>query len=243
MFDFFGDATPAKSTNPVTTGASVGSDTGSVVSALGRMNDAPGIGMIGNTIGAVSNTVTGVSELLHGDYAAGLGDIGSGLFKGMSAANASGLLNLGAAGPFMGALAGTSQAIGHGIEASRHTDQIDAGYQNNQFWTESGKATWGAASALASANPVAGLYVGGAKLGLDLLGGASGLIGDGINAVAGTHLDTGFSAGSVVGGIEHLAYDGGRAAVNGVTSAASDAYNWLDRGVRGIYGNGMPAGM
>ncbi|MCE9573427.1 MAG: hypothetical protein K8W52_09735 [Deltaproteobacteria bacterium] len=238
MFDFFDYATPPKSMNPVTTGAGIASDGGSVISALGRMGQVEGGGPIGNAIGAVSNTVTGISEMLHGDYAAGAGDIGSGIFKGLNAANGAGLLNMGAMAPGLGILAGGAQAVGHGVEAYNHRDQMDAGYLNNQFWTESGKATWGAASAIAAADPtgIASLYVGGSKLALDGLGALSGLAGEGINAVAGTHLDLGFNAGSAVGAAEHLIYDGGRAAVNGVTNMATDAYSWLDRGVRGIYG-------
>ncbi|MCE9574194.1 MAG: hypothetical protein K8W52_13690 [Deltaproteobacteria bacterium] len=119
---------------------------------------------------------------------------------------------VGKALPFLGAAIGGGQAAYHGYEMMQHTDQAQGSYANNEFYTEMGEATLGGAGAAASFCPPAALYLGAGELALNGLGALSGaVLGD----------DYSFSAGSVVGGIEHGVADAG-AAIGGAASSAWD---------------------
>lgn len=114
--------------------------------------------------------------------------------------------------PYVGAALGGGQAAYHGYEMMQHTDQAQGSYANNEFYTEMGEATLGAGGAVASFCPPAALYLGAGELALNGLGALSGaVLGD----------DYSFSAGSVVGGIEHGIADAG-AAIGGAASSAWD---------------------
>jgi len=119
--------------------------------------------------------------------------------------------------PYVGAALGTGQALYHGNEMLKHTDQADGGYANNQFYTEMGEATLGGAGAVASFCPAASLYLGAGELAVNGLGWASGkLFGD----------EYGFSAGSVVGAAEHGVKDAAQWVGNGgVQRTAGAAYD------------------
>ena len=134
---------------------------------------------------------------------------------------------LAAATPGLGVAAGAMQALGHGYEAYTHIDEIDKGYQNNQFWTETGNATLGAANAIAALDPtgISSLYVGGTQMALDGIGALSGWIGG---------EDYRVSAGSAIGAAEHLVFDGGQALASGVMSAGSAIGGAVSDGVGAV---------
>lgn len=198
-------------------GTMIGDITGVIGSGMGGVGGA-GVGGTGSFIG---NTMLGISEIASGQVAGGLGDLGAGVMGGV------GMLNpeMASEMPGLGVAAGSMQAIGHGIEAARHVDEIDGGYQNNQFWTETGNATLGAANAIAALDPtgISSLYVGGTQALLDGAGWLSGtLLGE----------DYRFSAGSAVGALEHGIFDTGQAIGegamalgSGIGNAASGAWN------------------
>jgi hypothetical protein len=194
-----------------TAGTLIGDTTGVIGGLMGGASGA-GFGGTGSFIG---NTMLGLSEISQGQWAGGLGDLGAGIMGGV------GMLNpaMAADMPGLGVAAGGMQAVGHGIEAARHVDEIDGGYQNNQFWTETGSATLGAASAIAALDPtgISSLYVGGTQLALDGLGSLSGwALGD----------DYRFTAGSAVGALEHGLFDTGQA----IASGGMAAYDWATDG-------------
>lgn len=194
-----------------TAGTLIGDTTGFIG---GLMGGVPGAGVAG-TGGFIGNTMLGLSEIASGQWAGGLGDLGAGIMGGV------GMLNpeMAASMPGLGVAAGSMQAIGHGIEAARHIDEIDGGYQNNQFWTETGSATLGALSAAAALDPtgVSSLYVGGTQLALDGIGALSGwALGE----------DYRFTAGSAVGALEHGLFDTGQA----IASGGMAAYDWATNG-------------
>ena len=202
MFNF-GEQNPSA---PRTTADTVGTagtligDWGGALNAAATVEHNAGMaGQVGSGAGFVGNVMLGMSELAQGQYAGGLGDIGAGVMSGVGYLNP----ELAASTPGLGVAAGAMTAVGHGVEAYRHRDEIDGGYQNNQFWTETGYATFGAANALAALDPtgIASLYVGGTQLALDGLGALSG-------AVLGE--DYRFTSGSAVGAAEHLAFDSGQ---------------------------------
>jgi hypothetical protein len=210
MFNF-GKATPDA---PSSTAATVGQGgtilgdaaglLGPIAQVFGRLGGANGpAGAVGGGIGAVGNFLLGASEMQQGQMAGGAGDMIA------SAANLA--TAMGATGPGAGLIGGGAQFIGHGIEALQHTDQIDAGYQNNQFWSEAGNATLGGANALAALDPtgVSSLYVAGTQMALDGIGTVAGWINP----------DWGFSAGSAIGGAEHLIFDSGQALAAGASQA------------------------
>ena len=104
--------------------------------------------------------------------------------------------------PWVGTGIGVGQFGYHAHEAANTED--NGSYFNNEHWNHVGEASLGAVGAAASWCPPAALYLGGGELATDALGWASGKVGDGINNTFGTHLDTHFTAGSVVGETEHL---------------------------------------
>jgi hypothetical protein len=106
--------------------------------------------------------------------------------------------------PFIGAAIGGGSALYHSHEAANTADNGTWG-SHNEHWNHVGEATLGGASAAASFCPPAALYLGAGELAANGLGAASGAVGNGINHLFGTHLDTGFSAGSLVGQAEHAA--------------------------------------
>jgi hypothetical protein len=119
--------------------------------------------------------------------------------------------------PYLGMGIGLGQAGYHGYEMMQHTDQSDGSYSNNEFYTEMGEATLGGAGAVASFCPPAALYLAGGELALNGLGAASGAIfGD----------DYSFSAGSVVGGIEHGVHDAAVGIGQGASAAWDAASDW-----------------
>lgn len=206
-------------------GTLIGDLTGGIGGLMTHGGNKAGGGLMGNAGGAVGNIMLGVSELSQGQWGGGTGDLVSGLLNG--AAMIPGAANI----PGLGIAAGAASAIGHGVEAARHIDEIDGGYQNNQFWTEAGWATVGGLNAVAAADPtgVASAAVGLGTFALDGIGALAGMIGG---------EDYRFSAGSAIGAAEHLIYDGGRAAIgaigdgigaigSGIGSAASWAGNGL----------------
>jgi hypothetical protein len=220
MFDF-GKANP----NPERTGTDTVNTGGTLMGdILGPVSTLFGMGKVGSGAGAagyggaaLGNFMLGASEIAAGQYAGGLGDMGA------SVMNTVGMLNpeLAASTPGLGVAAGGMQMIGHGIEAAKHVDEIDKGYQNNQFWTETGNATLGGANALAALDPtgISSLYVGGTQLALDGVGALSG-------AIFGE--DYRFSAGSAIGAAEHAVFDTGQAIGQGamaVGGALSDGYD------------------
>ena len=105
--------------------------------------------------------------------------------------------------PYVGTAVGVGQFGYHAHEAANTPD--NGSYTNNEHWTHTGEATLGAAGAAASWCPIAAAYLGGGELALDGLGAGMGWVGDKINKNFHTDLDLHFTAGSVVGGIEHVA--------------------------------------
>jgi hypothetical protein len=202
MFDFSGKATPDSDAGAAGTAGDVGAltgDAGGILGALGGIMKSTGLSGVGAGLGGIGNFVQGASEIAQGQVAGGLGDLGASVTNFASMFGGSTLGEGAMSG--LGIAGGAMQFLGHGAEALQHTDQIDAGYQNNQFWTESGNATLGAANAVAAAlGPEAQLYVGAVQGGLDLAGDVAGWINP----------DWKFTAGSAVGGAEHLAYDSAR---------------------------------
>jgi hypothetical protein len=194
-------------------GTLIGDLTGGIGGFMTHGGNSAGGNMMGAAGGAVGNIMLGVSEISQGQYAGGIGDLASGVLNG--AQMIPGLSNM----PGIGIAAGAASAVGHGIEAARHVDEIDGGYQNNQFWTEAGWATVGAANAIAAADPtgLASLYVGGTTFALDGLGALSGMVlGE----------DYRFSAGSAIGALEHGVFDTGQA----IAAGAVGAYDWATSG-------------
>jgi len=194
-------------------GTLIGDLTGGIGGFMTHAGNKGGGNTMGAAGGAIGNIMLGVSEISQGQYAGGAGDLLSGVLNGAQ-------LIPGAANyPGIGIAAGAASAVGHGIEAARHVDEIDGGYQNNQFWTEAGWSTIGAANAIAAADPtgLASLYVGGTTFALDGLGALSG-------AVLGE--DYRFSAGSAVGALEHGAFDTGQA----IAAGGMAAYDWATDG-------------
>ncbi len=205
MFNF-GKAEPDA---PRTTSDTVGDAGGLLGDVSGIIENVGEIGKVSNpmveaggSVGFVGDFMAGASELSQGKYGAALGDLGA------SAAGLADVMSPEGEGPF-GEIGGVAQMLGHGAEAARHTDEIDAGYQNNQFWTETGAATLGGVNALAASDPIASLYVHGGEALLDGAGMIAGAIGGN---------DYRFNAASVVGGAEHLAFDTGQAIGQGASS-------------------------
>ena len=223
MFDF-GKANP---TTDQSTADKVG-NAGTLISDAGSVLPAP----VGGGAGFIGNMMVGASELSQGEISAGIGDLGAGVLGGAAAIPA-----IAQHVPGLGVAAGLSAAIGHAGEAMKHTDEINKGYRNNQFWTEAGWATMGGLNAAAALDPTgtSSLVVGGAGLLLDGLGTVAGAIGG---------QDYAFDAGSVVGGAEHLAFDTGQAIASGASSAlhgaehiASDAGGAISNGWHHLLGH------
>ena len=105
--------------------------------------------------------------------------------------------------PWVGTGIGVGQFGYHAHEAANTED--NGNYVNNQHWNQVGEASLGAIGAAASWCPPAALYLGAGEIATDALGWGAGMTGEGINSLFGTNLDLGFSAGSMVGGIEHAA--------------------------------------
>jgi hypothetical protein len=244
MWDFSGKATPDSDAGAAGTAGDVGAavgDAGGILGALGagarffgsalpgagmfgpRAAASPGMSEAGAGMSAVGNFVQGASEIAQGQVWGGLGDIGASVTNA-AAYFGSDTLSEGA-GKGLGIAGGVMQAVGHEAEALQHTDQIDKGYQNNQFWTEQGNATLGAANAVASyLGPEAQLYVGAVQGGLDLAGDIAGMINP----------DWKFTAGSAIGGAEHAIYDGVRWAGNEASQLGSEAMAGLSNVGSGI---------
>ena len=207
MFNF-GKANP--DSEPTTTDqvGNAGLLMADVAAVAGSSHAATGAGFIGNTM-------LGASELSSGNIGGGLGDLGAGV---LGAANAVPAISQHI--PGLGVAAGLASAAGHSAEAWKHRDEINKGYQNNQFWSEAGWATMGGLNAAAALDPTgtSSLVVGGGELLLDGLGAAAGAIGG---------QDYAFNAGSVVGGAEHLAFDTGQAIASGAVSAYHGAEHAL----------------
>jgi len=212
MFDFSGKATPDSDAGAAGTAGDVGAltgDAGGILGALGGIMKSTGLSGVGAGLGGIGNFVQGASEIAQGQVAGGLGDLGASVTNFASMFGGSTLGEGAMSG--LGIAGGAMQFLGHGAEALQHTDQIDAGYQNNQFWTEAGNATLGGANALAALDPtgVASLYVAGTQMALDGIGTVAGWINP----------DWGFSAGSAIGGAEHLIFDSGQALAAGASKA------------------------
>jgi len=158
-----------------------------------------GKGHAGGVAGALGNTMLGISEMRDGNYFSGASNMVVGALNGVQAINP----QLAASMPGLGVAAGAANAIGYGAEAMRHTDQIDGGYQNNEFWQNAGWSTIGGLQSVAALDPtgISSLYVNGGTLALDGIGSLAGLINE----------DWRFDAGSAVGAAEHLVFDTGQA--------------------------------
>ena len=179
----------------------------------------------GAGMGFAGDLLVGASEFAHGERAAGLGDMAAGVLTGAAAVPA-----LTKRIPGLGVAAGLSTAVGHGVEAARHVDEIDKGYQNNQFWTNAGDATLGVADAAAALDPtgVSGMAVGATELALDGAGALSGaLFGN----------DYRFTAGSAVGAGEHMLFDTGQAIAQGAVGAFHGAEHMVSDGWHQLFGH------
>ena len=224
MFDFFGQANPytdRQASDRVNTAGTLIGDAGSTGGALASVrNMSPGTAGAASGVGFVGGFLNGASELAQGKIGAGLGDLGAAAMSGV------GFLNpeMAADVPGLGVAAGAMTAVGHGYEAYQARGEIDKGYQNNNFWTESGNATLGAAGAAASFCPPAALYLGAGQLALDGAGALAGAIGGEKYR---------FSAGSVVGGAEHLAYDTAQSTYHNATSSVGGGIGAVAGGVMG----------
>lgn len=133
-------------------------------------------------------------------------------------------------------------AIEHAIPAfGTYAGLADAGLNIYQATQSEGSERWdhigGAVLGALGAIPMVGTYTGAAELGWN--GAALGVNSyeqGGLAAGNRAAHDRGEYANQALGSGLHSLWDG-------ATGMASDAYNWLDSGVRGIYGNGVPAGM
>lgn len=206
MFNFGQEHPNAAPTNldNVGTLSTLSSDTAGVGSALATVAHDSGGGVLNNAVGGAAGIMLGASEMAQGNWAAGLGDAGQGLLTGASA--------IAPNVPGLGVAAGLAGVAGHGAAAWQHRDEIDGGYQNNQFWNEAGYTTLAGLNAAAALDPtgISSLYVGAGSLALDGLGALSGaVLGD----------DYRFNAGSAVGAAEHLVFDTGQAIGQGAMAA------------------------
>lgn len=190
MFNF-GKATPTEET---TNNDRVG-QAGLLMGDVGALFKGHG----GGVGGFLGNTMLGVSEMRDGNYFAGASNVVGGMLNGVQAISP----RLAASMPGLGVAAGAANMIGYGAEAARHIDQIDGGYQNNEFWQNAGWSTIGGLNAAAALDPtgISSLYVGGGTLALDGIGALAGWINP----------EWGFDAGSAVGAAEHLVFDTGQA--------------------------------
>jgi len=126
-------------------------------------------------------------------------------------------------------------AIEHAIPAfGTYAGLADAGLNIYQATQTEGSERWdhigGAVLGALGAIPAVGTYTGAAELGWNggVLGAASiqeGSLAKGNEAV---HHQGAYANQMVGSGLHHL--------WDGATGMASDAYNWMDRGVRGVYG-------
>jgi hypothetical protein len=100
--------------------------------------------------------------------------------------------------------------------------------EGSERWDHIGSAVLGAVGAI----PMVGTYTGAAELGWNggVLGAATYDHGGDIMAANQDVHHQGAYANQMIGSGLHHAWDG-------AAGLASDAYNWMDRGVRGIYGN------
>jgi hypothetical protein len=126
----------------------------------------------------------------------------------------------------------------------QNTDQIDQGGWfaddggRNEFWGGAGDATLGAAHTMINAGALLGpealpfvmaadkaLSIG--ELGVNGVGAAAGVAGEGVEWLTGSERDWGFDAGDVVGAGEHALY-----------STAASTYDTLANGDMGTFAGG-----
>jgi hypothetical protein len=108
-----------------------------------------------------------------------------------------------------------------------------ANSEGSERWDHIGGAILGAIGAI----PAVGSYTGAAELGWNVgVGGAASITEGGVGAGMHAAHQQGAFANQMVGKGAHAVANGASALWDGATGMASDAYNWMDRGVRGIYG-------
>ncbi len=216
-------------------------DVGGVLDAGARIMDktlgaAPSLAGEGDNffggMGGVGDLMSGAGKLLNFDEAGnwdpnagGVGDLVSG---GVGMLDSLGVTNM---GPWGAAIGGTAQFAANLAEMSQHSEERTGDYFGNNYWASAGDATLGALHAgLGSWCPVAELYISGFELAGDAVGGASGLIGEGVEFVDGLFGDDevedrqwSFGAGDVLGWGLHGLHDLADAVIPGEDSMAGVA--------------------
>lgn len=191
----------------------------------GATNNVGGSGAM-PFIGGALDVFTGFSKYQDGNKGGGVGDIINGVTGALGGFDA--ISNLGGAMPgvagemgqswgggVLTGIGGAAQMLGNMSEMNNHASERRGDYWGNDYWGAAGDATLGALHAgVGSWCPVADAYITGFELLGDGVGGAAGLLGEGVQMVDGwfgddevENRDWKFGAGDVLGWGLHGAHD------------------------------------